>query len=109
MGVQVFEWGCARGIKLFLAYCCLRWNCSCQVTFYLQDSLSLVSTLSIRYFHPPVENAIGLVVGAILFQAPTVLFNLKCLQSAYLVEKRGAETEFLTSNGRAHVSPPKVQ
>ena len=63
----------------------------------------------IRYFHPPVENAIGLVVGAILFQAPTVLFNLKCLQSAYLIEKRGADTEFLTSNGRAHVSPPKVQ
>ena len=100
--------GC-KGHHIVFGILLFRWNCLCQVIFYSKKlPLTCVNPL-VRYFHPPVENAIGLVVGAILFQAPTVLFNLKCLQSAYLIEKRGADTEFLTSNGRAHVSPPKVQ
>ncbi|KAL6774136.1 hypothetical protein ACKKBG_A23900 [Auxenochlorella protothecoides x Auxenochlorella symbiontica] len=40
------------------------------------------SYFTVRYFHPPVENLVAILVGLLLFQAPLVLFNLKALQAA---------------------------
>lgn len=64
------------------------------------------SYFTARYFHPRVESAVAMVMGVVLFQAPSLMFNIRVLQATQAHRPQRVEAR---TDGKSAVQHVEVE